>query len=469
MKKILLALCLVSVLSVCHSPPAALGVELDRSFGKGGIAAAGLGVPTWRTDAVELASGGDGSTVVATKHRLLRYLPDGELDRAFGSQGALALEQVEGHHLEVVDVAVDPAGRIVVFGTAQDLGATYGIPAYVHQMVHPTYAVVLRFDATGQPDPGFGGGDGIVRTDLGMPPVVTAEKGRTPPLIRAIAGTVDANGLPIFVAATYEHLPGEVRSYLGWARRLVVRLTPGGDLDPGFSGDGVAVLGTIGNRGLSLSPAGDPIYVWGRKRTADRPSQPLRTQISRLGGDGTLSPEYGTDGVRGIGNGGGAVLDRFGRLVVLDRPEERPFRVFRLMPDGSLDAGFGRRGRAIVKAPGKRGEISSLAVDRRGRVLLVGASGPRPAKERIPPPAGNALVVGRLKASGSLDRGFGRGGWSTTRLRNAKLAFPFEDWNPTDEIVGPEAELDGRGRLIVGASSSHGGGGVVLARYLLGR
>lgn len=464
MKKLLLSICLVCTFSVCQPSPDALGAELDPGFGQQGITATGLGVSIWAGAAVELAAGGDGATVVLTTNRLLRYLPNGQLDLGFGSLGAVTLEEIEGLDLYIDDVAIDPAGRIVAFGTAQDPDVSYPVPGYLPTTVHPNYAVVLRFDAAGRLDPGFGGGDGIVRTDLGRPSSVTAETGETPSLVQGGAGTVDARGRPIFIAAPAEHLSGEIRSYLGWANRLVVRLTPAGDLDPSFGGDGIVRLRTFGNRGLSLTPAGHPIYVWGSASTYGSSG----SEITRLGAEGTLHPRYGFKGVLEVDSGGDAVLDRFGRLVVLDRPGEKPFRIFRLKPSGRLDTSFGRDGQVVVKAPGKRVGISSLAVDRGGRVLLVGASAPRPAKQGLwPPPPGNALKVGRLKASGSLDRGFGRGGWLTTRLPDAELAFPSGDWYEP-EISGPEAALDNRGGLIVAASSSHGDGGVVLARYTLG-
>jgi uncharacterized delta-60 repeat protein len=242
-----------------------------------------------------------------------------------------------------------------------------------------------------------------------------------------------------------------------------------GTPDPSFGAAGLTVLNSTTNRGLASGPATEPLLVWGGLRG----EFPV-TQVTRLHADGTVDAGYGTNGTRNIpGGGGAAVLGPNGDLFVLERPEQKPAHVLRLKPDGSLSPGFGKDGVATVRLRGSNTALSSLAVDSHGRVLLVGTA-MRPG--RVTASRGQPrelLVVGRLLASGRMDRSFGRDGWqktgfgSHTKVAGARELFEAASGN----IGGPRATLDPQGRLLV-ADAAHSPqlqpGGVVLARYLSG-
>lgn len=443
--------------------------DLDEGFGEGGRAAtaADLG-GSWRNAEVRLATGPEGSTVVASDRQLIRYLPDGQLDPGFGEGGKVTLEEVEGLPFTFGDVTIDGEGRVVAFGTAVDPNTSFMIPFYfAGGLVHPTFVVVLRYDATGRLDPSFGAGDGVVRTDFGLPPNLHAERGSPPPLVRLVAGAVDSQERPVLVAALEELAPVVHSSVLIWSSSVVARLTATGAPDPTFGGGGVIVLSSDQNRGLAIGPDSEPLLVWGDPLSA--------TQVTRLRGDGTADGNYGTAGMRTIrGGGGAAVLDRFGRLLVLDRPGKGPVHVLRLEPDGSLDRTFGRDGRATVRPPGKGAALSAIAVDARGRALVVGTR-MRPGRlltPRFVQPR-EFFIVGRLRAAGQTDRRFGHQGWISTGFgRHSKIAAPQEVLAPQGwDIAGPQAVLDRLGHLVV-ASAAHSPqlqpGGIVLARYLVG-
>jgi hypothetical protein len=145
-----------------------------------------------------------------------------------------------------------------------------------------------------------------------------------------------------------------------------------------------------------------------------------------------------------------------------------PARVFRLKANGVPDRSFGRRGVVAVRPPVKPSALSSLTVDGRGRPLLVGVAVPR---GQTLDQAGQRILVGRLSASGVLDRGFGGNGWLRTTVRGEVVAAPREvgDDQRGWWKVGPQSILDSRGRLVVATSASSGLGGILLARYRLGR
>lgn len=382
---------------------------LDRSFDRNGRigTAADLG-SSWRLAPIHLATAADGSAVVASGRQIFRYLTTGGLDTAFGLEGAVTVDQVEGLFFRFVDLAVDDRDRIVAFGTAEDRSARTRIPGYVGALVNPTFVVVLRFDAHGNLDPAFGGGDGIVRTELGLPRTFQAEDGTFPPLVRTESGLVDSAGRPIVFPSTLEFDPGGVRGRFFWADRPGVRLAEAGDPDPSYA------------------------------------PEEARTDVA---------------------------VDASGRTAMLEGTGIRKDSIRLLSPDGSIERSFGRGGRVKIRLPGKRAKASSLAFDRRGRLLVVGSAMRRRSSTIGFDEPHELLVVGRLHKSGRLDRRFGRRGWIRTGFgRRAKIASCSH--NNGLGKAGPQAAIDARGRLLVadaGHSPYLKPGGIFLTRYLLGR
>jgi uncharacterized delta-60 repeat protein len=451
----------LAVLAIAAPNAVAKPGVLDRGFGDGGRAATALDLgSSWEDATIKMAIA-DASIVVSSERQLIRYLPSGQLDRGFGDNGILTLEQVEGLSFDLGDVAVDSEGRIVAFGTAVDQSKTFHLPGYIGATVNPTWAVVLRFDAAGRLDPSFGAG-GIVRTDFGLP-MGQAEGGAKPPLIQTVAGTVDSQDRPMLVAAQFEHIPTEGHSYLGWVSRIVARLTSSGQPDPGFgTGGGVTVLPSSGYEGLIAADAGEPLLLWSGAQAQPRPL----SWVTRLRLDGQPDSAYRSGGISG--GGGDVALDRFGRLLILERPDGKAARVLRLRPDGNLDPGFGRGGRATVALPARGSAVSSIDVDGRGRAVIVGASSrPRAGAQ---PKATALIIAARLRASGKVDPAFGNDGWAKTgfgrrtNVAGVQEVVSVNRW----QVVGPQAALDSRGRLVVAdtaRSPQLQPGGIVLVRY----
>jgi uncharacterized delta-60 repeat protein len=92
-----------------------------------------------------------------SKIKVVRYTATGALDDTFGSGGSMpvALPTLPTYHAPVA-ATVDAEGRIVIVGSASDTNGLY---------VGDIFVARLRSDGT--PDPSFGGGTGMVRTDLG--------------------------------------------------------------------------------------------------------------------------------------------------------------------------------------------------------------------------------------------------------------------------------------------------------------
>ena len=160
-------------------------------------------------------------------------------------------------------------------------------------------------------------------------------------------------------------------------RVMVVRLTATGKFDRSFGGgNGVVVLGhtmLTGGASTTDTAVGVTVQPNGKVLVAG-----TATRVAR--GDDTD----------------------------LEAPRDQAFLFVRLNSNGSLDQGFGQRGRRVVRFPGARlAAAASMATDARGRILVAGRAGPRPGRARR---SQGRLAIARVLTSGRLDASFGRGG-----------------------------------------------------------
>jgi uncharacterized delta-60 repeat protein len=354
---------------------------------------------------------------------------------------------------------------------------------------------------------------------------------------KVAALSVDGEGrIVVFGTATDPSRTYAVLAYnIGYVHpsyAAVLRFDPAGNPDPSFGANGIvrSDLGQPPYLAASVFPPPQPsgqdvlvnpvATVTG---TVDRRGRPLLIAarfesvatlrssfafegrlVARLDASGALDQGFGEGGVltlpgsenRGIAPGaGGASALAWGYTQI------RAFTA-----SGGFDQGFGEDG---LRA--RQREIADLAVDRSGRPLILQAA------------SGRACRVVRLRADGSPDRGYGKGGAATPRLPRGRVAcdsialdrrggafvagIPFSTgkgarrppqpavvfrlersgrpdpsfgksgraWirsglDRGTELSEPRALLDPQGRLLVAASASSPatGPGVALFRYLLG-
>jgi hypothetical protein len=93
---------------------------------------------------------------------------------------------------------------------------------------------------------------------------------------------------------------------------------------------------------------------------------------------------------------GGAVVAQSNGWFLIVGDDGRDIVLARMRVDGTVDRSFGEDGRARSDF-GSREDAAAAAVDGTGRILVAGTSG-------------EALLVARLRADGSRDPTFGRGG-----------------------------------------------------------
>src|SRR5436190_5431040 len=342
---------------------------------------------------------------------LARYQPNGALDQSFGSGGYQTIEfppmdlgggTVVPRVGHVSDVAILPDGKILVGGTtgSNDYETVFDM-------------TVARLDANGQLDPTFGdGGIKIVKAFSGYGASAEA---------MAIA-----NHGSIFLGG-YAADPTGRRGDFGF-----VKLTPTGQLDRSFSGDGKMRIDFHNQDDLLLD-----LVIDGRGRAiacgrAGITNRRTRAGIVRLTSSGKLDHSFSADGKKTISPmlAADAIAVRpHGQLLVSGGNFDSDQAVLaQLKPNGSLDRSFGRRG---VTRTGVRDTVylSRLALEGHGKAVLLGDA----TKKN----GGWDLVLLRYTRQGKLDRSFSQNGKTFTD-------FGGDDYADLAPPGGLALQADGR-------------------------
>jgi len=314
--------------------------DLDPSFGVGGKAT--TVIPGGESGAFAIALQPDGKIVAAGSGKAFgginsdfffaRYNPDGSPDESFGGGTGHVLFPVGAENDEAQAVTVGAGGRIAATGTVDLPGSDLGLGVVVLEpggtpdasfggdgsLVEETANgdgddrglavalldegrvllgdscgagrgngfVLLQLLANGNPDPGFGGGDGIVETPIpgeGLPEGL----GRITDFVVLPDGRIVASGY----GADYGGTPPTYNSTVA-----VVGYTPEGELDPSFA-DGGIFKTRIDNEGaaeaIALGEKGR-IYLGGYY---EDPTSTMNTDwVGRLDANGLPDPTFGVGG-----------------------------------------------------------------------------------------------------------------------------------------------------------------------------
>lgn len=206
----------------------------------------------------------------------------------------------------------------------------------------------------------------------------------------------------------------------------IARLTPQGEPDRSFAGDGLRVLepGSFASPRAMVFARGGSVLTVGH--VSGRPS---KAEVVRYTNTGSLDRRFSGDGRKRIPmprarSDHWIATDRVGRVVVASATgtDSRDFgpvaiRVDRLSENGRHDRSFSRDGKWSKKMTNDYGAVFDVTVDSRDRIL-VSASG------------NGGSVVTRIGSKGRLDRGFGDGGFATA-----------------DRIFASSISVDGSGRI----------------------
>jgi len=413
--------------------------ELDPSFGIGGKVQAPFGPESYGGGVAVQPDGkilAVGTPEASQGFSVARLLPNCSLDPSWGEGGVVTTPL--GKFASAFDLAVQPDGKVVVAGEA---------PGTKNE----DFAVV-RYLANGTPDPGFGGGDGIVVVPVGT----EGDQGRVvaigPGGRIAVAGISD--------------IPSN-RNAVG-----VAMLESDGTPEAAFAGDGTTLVQTESgedDRGEGVDFQSD-----GKIVIADSTGAGIGDGFTliRLGLDGKPDSSFGGDGVveTPIPGEGGVEEGRISDVLV--QPDGKivgggygvdsvgvtmetviKFEVVRYLSNGELDPGFGSGGMVGVRLPSPYSFGRKLALAANGKLILGGTydANPAPLEENEAP----ALM--RFNSNGSLDSSFGSGG-----IVVEPLASGVEE----ESIEGLALQPDGKIVTGGGRYAEPGGSSVIVSRYV---
>ena len=350
--------------------------DLDPSFGIGGKSSADITGRLLDDSVGDIALLTDGRILVAgttssgfpSEHdaAVLVFSPDGSIDRSFGQAGRVLID--EGGNEFCYAVAVQPDGRILLGGYRTALAG--GSPE----------SLVLRLNPDGTIDSTFGS-QGVFQPTLPF-------------------AVVDLTVLPDGTVIAAGSRPSPSGSDFA-----IACLTGAGALNEKFGKAGVVILDFGGDDYLTQLSVDsmDRLFAVGLNTAGT-------LELSRLLPDGSPDVTFNGSGRRVIDLGCSydvsAVVQLDGKILVgttVGAPGLSDFLLVRLDPDGSLDAGFGTGGVVGGDLTGTDDYLTCVALQPDGKILAVGWAGFYPD-----------FLVQRYQPDGSVDQGFGAGGWVHT-------------------------------------------------------
>ena len=389
----------------------------DTSFGGGdGLVTTSLGNSINQADGVSIQPDGKiiaaGSTGNVNDRALaiVRYLPGGGLDTAFGTLGKVQFPSLSGSDTYAHAVLVESDGSIVAAGER--------IRDFFSDML------VTRFDEFGDPDTkGFGIGGSVI-----MPAGNSAYEGAT-------AVALQSNGR--IVTAGFAN--NGYRSDFALAR-----FSSNGTTDNTFNGVGSVVtsLGTDDGVALSVAVQPDGKILAGGYYAYDPSNARDAFALVRYLADGSLDTTFNGTGkvTTVVGSGGdgramGMALQPDGRIVLAGygRDSKYGFVLARYNANGSLDTTFGG---AFT------GKVTTVfgTLDDRARAVVLQPDGKIIAAGHTETAGGIRFAVARYLANGTLD---------TTFNGSGKVTVPAGVTNEVAVSVALQAD----GRILLGGST----------------
>ena len=452
--------------------------------GTGSVELGGIAAVAVQADGKLVVAGGRGTVPGDSDFALARYNPNGSLDPTFGEDGFVHTNL--GRDSTANDIALQPDGRIVAAGTVGDT------------LVSDDFALV-RYQADGSLDPSFGGGDGIVRTDGPDGPTAATDSGRAVALqadgrillaggsdshfavlrydaagvldaafgggdgivtTEIAAGSSDvANDIAVrnsdgtIVAAGFTTGASDTNDF------AVARYDSSGALDSSFSGNGKLSTGFGGRevaRAVAIQPNGRVVVAGSRDDNDEAGEQDFALARyttagaldDTLAGDGTTTTDiFGDDA------GFDLALQTDGKIVVAGRTVWNSegvlvegFAVARYTTAGAPDPSFSGDGETATAIRYRTSdEARGVALQADGKIVAAGSSGTQ-------------FALARYATDGDLDPAFDDDG------KVATLAPALSVDRANAVARGPDGSV-----VVAGSSNADDGdGSLVLARYLPG-
>jgi len=285
-------------------------------------------------------------------------------------------------------------------------------------------AVLLRYDTTGPLDASFGGGDGITTTTVGLGAVF---------FDLAIQGDGSIVGTG---AATLDGVKGVA---------FTARYDGTGALDTTFaSPDGYVTtnLGAGGGQMMGVALDGGKVVVAGSSFSTTSSNVALLRYTSAGvldstfgGGDGKVTTDVGT----GYDSGGDVAVDGSGNIDVVGSGGNKD-AFLRYDDTGTLDTSFGGGDGIVFAGQGGFNGLSGIAIRGTGEIVAVDSTF---GSRRTPFPQ---FKVVQVTSAGALDASFGENGIAT-----AGFSLSYHD-----EPIANDVAIDPDGNVVVAGTAGTG-------------
>ena len=218
----------------------------------------------------------------------------------------------------------------------------------------------------------------------------------------------------------------------------IVRYNVDGTLDPGFGKKGIVKTslhcGDEHTSAVAIQPDGK-IVVAGSTNNGTAND----FAVIRYNENGVLDPSFGNGGIvitsihDGNDNASALAIQPDGKIVVAgssNNGSNYDFALIRYNPNGSLDFAFGMKGIVLIDFRHGDDQVSAVAIQADGKIVVAGYSN-------------TDLALARFKPNGSMDAAFGKGGKVVTSIGSGE-----------DEASAISLQPDGK--IVVAGSSNNG-------------
>jgi uncharacterized delta-60 repeat protein len=309
----------------------------------------------------------------------------GGLDVTFDADGKATIDFYGGQD-GLFSLAIQADGKIVAVGAATGVSGDYDF-------------AVARYNTDGSLDTTFGGGDGIVTTDiflgLGYEDM-------------AYSVAIDADGKIVVAGQTFNGSNYDI---------AIVRYTSDGELDTTFGSGGIVIADSLSDEAAySVAIQSDGRIVvagcWFNGWTDD-------IVVLRYTSNGELDTTFGSGGVVVTDSGAdeaahSVVIQSDDRIVVAGyafNGSDDDFALARYLTDGSLDPDFASG--SVMTTDFEFDDIAySVAIQSDGGIVVAGHSG-------------YVFALARYTADGYLDSSFGRDGKVITDTEGTGISIAY--------------------------------------------
>jgi uncharacterized delta-60 repeat protein len=332
------------------------------NYGNGGVSRISF-TPAYDGErAYAIAVQTDGRIVVAgtvaAGFGIARLNPNGTIDTTFGTNGLVSFRFANNDAAGLRSMAIQPDGRIVLFGTASD--------KFAFARLLPSGAFDTSFNGTGKV-------------------TISTLSNKNGGAGRALAIQPDGK---IVGVGMRPGLSGKQSTGPDFA---VMRLNANGTLDSGFGSGGKVFTDFVGldDRAFAVSVDGNgKLVVGGWAKVGSTTGRAdigfYRFALARYDQNGTLDTTFGSAGKVTAGAAGyreeidGLAIQADGKIVAVGSMQDpdqivSDATVLRFNPDGSLDTTFGLVGNGIVQSGAAGGDaFPAVLLQPDGKIVATG-------------------------------------------------------------------------------------------------